>query len=250
MARITLEDVHVHFPIFQSGRAKSLLGFMAGGTVGGAVTENRRGVLSVQAVGGVNLSVDDGERLGIIGHNGAGKSTLLRVIAGLVQPTRGRVDVKGERLAILNFAAGMDQQISGRENVEHLGRLFGLSAAERAALTEDVAAFSELGDYFMMPIHTYSSGMKMRLSFGIYTGLARDVLVIDEVLGAGDNRFQAKAAERVNSAINRASIFVLATHSRDTLCDYCTRAILMQGGRIAVDGDPEEVWACYQQSHG
>ncbi len=202
--------------------------------VGGALA-GRGAHFSVAALRDISLTISQGERVGLIGHNGSGKTTLLKVMAGILPPTAGRVQVQGQVTSLLHLNAGMLPDLSGLENINIRATLMGLDKQEKKHLIEDVKAFSELGIYLNMPIRTYSAGMAMRLSFAIATGIAPDILIMDEWIGTGDKEFRAKAQKRMREFADMAGILVIASHSEPLLNAVCNRRILVEKGRIVRD---------------
>lgn len=237
MVSIDVDNISVRYPVYISGQQRSVLSVMR--------KRREQDVVEVPALNNVSFTIREGERVGLIGHNGAGKSTLLKVLGGMVKPAQGKVKIKGRPLTVLNIGAGFEPDKSGYENIRFVASLMGLSRKEAEALVEDVEDFSDLGEFLALPIRSYSAGMAMRLAFGVYTGLPYEILVIDEVIGAGDAKFQSKASARIQRTIERASIMVIATHSPDILNMYCTRGIWMAGGELVCDGDPMECWRLY-----
>ncbi|MEX0786704.1 MAG: ABC transporter ATP-binding protein [Dehalococcoidia bacterium] len=193
------------------------------------------------AVRDVSLSVRRGEVVGIIGSNGSGKSTLLRMMVGLSPPTKGRVDVHGRYAALLELGAGFHAQATGRENA-YLNALFmGLPKPEAKRLLPEIIEFSGLGAFADQPMRTYSSGMYVRLAFSVAIHVQPEILVIDEVLAVGDAAFQQKCFEHFAYLKERLTTIVMVTHSMPSLIDYADRVVLMEGGQVARDGNPQEV---------
>jgi lipopolysaccharide transport system ATP-binding protein len=200
------------------------------------------------AINGVSLSIPKGQIVGIIGPNGAGKSTLLRLIAGLSQPTSGKIVVNGRISAMLTLLAGINPNLSGRKNIFACGLFFGHSWSEVKARVEEIVAFAELGEFIDHPVRTYSSGMQARLTFSILTGFGfSDVLLIDEALGAGDAYFGAKSANRIRELITGSRTVLLVSHSSETIRTLCHRVIWLERGLVQMDGDPETVIAAYKE---
>lgn len=246
MASLTLENVTVDFPIY--GAEKTFRGAMRGAT-GGLIRReggDRRHVI-VRALDNLSLSIKHGDRLGIIGHNGSGKSTLLRVCAGVYEPANGRVLIEGKVSPLFNTSPGLDMDDTGYENIITCGLYLGMTREEIARKTPDIEAFSELGEYLSLPTKTYSTGMLTRLGFAIATAIDPEILVLDEGLGAGDARFAEKAKRRVDALIERSSVLILASHSDALIQSLCTRAILLQSGRIMIEGKVDEVIEAYRK---
>lgn len=199
------------------------------------------------ALRGVTFSVEEGDVLGVIGPNGAGKSTLLRVIAGIYQPDEGELHVRGKVSPLLTLGAGFRPDLTGRDNIYLNGVLLGLSRKEIEARVEEIIAFAELEEFIDQPVRTYSSGMTARLGFAIATSLEPDILLIDEVLGVGDEHFRRKSEARMREFIDRAKAIVVVTHSMSFIRKFCTRALWVERGRVRLIGDPEEVVPRYLQ---
>lgn len=235
MASIDLRDVHVSFPIFEA-RAKNLrfqLAQMVGSTLG---ADRNHGYVRVHALKGVDLSLKDGDRVGLIGHNGSGKSTLLRTLGGIYEPTAGICDVKGRTIPLLNIWQGIMQDATGLENIYIKGMFMGFSRKEVERHVEDIVAFSELGDYINLPFRTYSQGMRLRLVFGTVTSFTPDILLMDEVIGVGDDVFFKRASARLRDLVERTSIVVVASHAKPVLTLLCNRILKLSSGKIVQDG--------------
>ncbi len=246
MTLVRLSDIHLRYPIFRSGRAYSFFRRVARQASGGLLGRNDQDDITVvNALRGISMELREGDRVGLIGRNGAGKSTLLRVIAGVHWPQSGVREIQGRVSCLLDVTASVDIEKTGVENVDFVGRLFGLDRAARAALMEDVATFTELGDYLLLPVRTYSSGMMIRLSFALATALPGDIFVVDEVIGAGDAFFMERARERARKAYTNAKIIVMASHSDVILSYFCTHGIWLEQGLIVDYGPIDEVLERY-----
>ncbi|NEX17200.1 MAG: sugar ABC transporter ATP-binding protein [Halochromatium sp.] len=247
MARVELCNVSVLFPVYNAGRSlkNALFGRSTGGTIMTAA-RNRHPTL-VRALTGINLRLEDGDRLALIGHNGAGKSTLLRVLAGIYLPSEGRVQIRGQAVPMFDISLGMDMDSTGYENIVLRGLYLGLTKAAIDARLEDIADFSELGEFLSLPLRTYSSGMRMRLAFSVCTAISAEILLVDEGLGAGDAAFIEKADERIAHFSNRSSILVLAAHNPPLLKKLCNKAVLMNHGAIIGSGTVDEVLYQYTE---
>ena len=195
----------------------------------------------VRALENVTLTVNHGDQVGIVGHNGAGKSTLLRIFAGIYEPSEGTISIEGRVSPLFSNSPGLDLDDTGYENIVTCGLLLGMSRKEIEKKLPEIEAFSELSDYLALPARTYSTGMLVRLGFAIATAIDPEILLLDEELGAGDARFTAHAAKRVEAMIERSSIVVLASQSLDLIRRICSRAILLDHGRVIADGPTEEV---------
>jgi homopolymeric O-antigen transport system ATP-binding protein len=202
---------------------------------------DRRGGNRFWALRHVDLKVLHGESLAIIGPNGAGKSTLLQVLAGIMRPSEGRVDVQGSVSGLLGLGVGFDQDLSGVENILLGGAFLGLDDARVKELLPSIVEFADIGDFIEAPLKTYSSGMRARLGFSIATAVDPDILLLDEVLATGDANFRAKSKARVIEIVKAAKAVVLVTHDMDWVREYCNRAMLLEKGRVIVEGKPDEV---------
>lgn len=201
----------------------------------------------VPAVQDVSFTVPRGSVLGIIGRNGAGKSTLLRCLAGILVPEAGRVTMRGRISTLLTIGVGMDQNLTGRENIRLGGLAMGLSHERLDDIIESVADFAELGEYVDFPVETYSSGMRSRLGFAVMAHLDPEILLIDEALAGGDNKYQSKTAHKMAELCGGGRTIVLVSHSLSSIRVMSTKAIWMHQGQIAGQGDPEEVAASYMR---
>lgn len=247
MAEIELDNIGLRYPVY--GATAPTSGASGdGNTTGGSIRRGRRRV-EVEALINISLRARDGDRIGILGHNGAGKTSLLKVIAGILKPDRGRVRRVGKTVSIINPSVGLDQSLSGHENIEQIALLYGLSQREIELIRPDVVSFTELGHFLDLPVSTYSAGMITRLSFGVATAFHPEILVADENIGAGDARFLSKARERMQEMMGRSSLLILATHSVETVKQMCNRAILMEGGHIIADDDVNSVLSQYNETN-
>ncbi|WP_373386660.1 ABC transporter ATP-binding protein [Pseudomonas alcaligenes] len=193
----------------------------------------------------ITFAIKPGEAVGVIGINGAGKSTLLKMITGTSQPTCGSIQLTGRVAALLELGMGFHPDFSGRQNVFMAGQLLGMTSAEIAELMPEIEAFAEIGDYIDRPVRIYSSGMQMRLAFSVATARRPDVLIVDEALSVGDAYFQHKSMDRIRQFQKAGTTLLIVSHSRDAIQSICDRAILLDHGRLALQGPPEEVMDFY-----
>jgi len=193
----------------------------------------------------LNFIVQPGEAVGIIGVNGAGKSTLLKMITGTTQPTMGSVHITGRVAALLELGMGFHPDFTGRQNVLMAGQLLGYTVEELSRLMPEIEAFADIGDYIDQPVRVYSSGMQMRLAFSVATAHRPDVLIVDEALSVGDTHFQHKSFARIREFRKQGTTLLLVSHDKQAIQSICDRAILLNGGRIAMEGDPEAVMDYY-----
>lgn len=189
----------------------------------------------------VSFSIGPGEAVGVVGQNGAGKSTLLKLISGTTQPTQGTVNKRGRVAAILELGMGFSPDLTGRQNAYHSAGLMGYSQAEIEQAMPDIESFAEVGEYFDKPVRTYSSGMQMRVAFGVATAFKPDLLIVDEALSVGDSYFQHKSFDRIRKFREQGVSIMLVTHSMGDVRTLCDRVILLDQGRVLKDGPPDEV---------
>jgi len=244
MAFIRLRDVSVEFPVY-SGGSRSLRRTLLQSTLQGNLGKDRHDRIAVRALSGLDLDIGHGERLALIGANGAGKSTLLKVLAGIYEPTRGRMTSSGRVSALLTSSVGLSPDATGRENIVMRGMYMDRHPREVRARMDEIVDFTELGYYIDMPVRTYSAGMVIRLCFAVATAFPPEILLMDEWLSAGDAGFLAKARRRMESFVAGSSIVVLASHALPLLREWCTRAVLLEHGRIVADGAVDEVAQVY-----
>ncbi|MBD8555637.1 ABC transporter ATP-binding protein [Rhizobium sp. CFBP 8762] len=247
MAAIRMEHVTVEIPIFNA-KERSLRSNIVSAATGGRIKSEGGKKRNVRAIDDLNLHLENGTRVGLIGHNGAGKSTILRVIAGIYEPTAGTVDVQGSVATMFDIGFGMDEDATGWENINLRGRILGHSPREIKARANDIAEASELGEYLDMPIRTYSSGMTTRLAFAISTSIDPDILLVDEGIGAGDAAFLARAKVRMQQFVGGANLLVVASHSDDLLREWCTTGIWMEHGKMRMHGEIEDVLRAYHDA--
>ena len=199
------------------------------------------------AVRDVSLEIRKGEIFGIVGANGSGKSTLLLLVAGILKPDAGYVRVNGEISTLLTVGAGFDPELTGRENIYLSGAFLGLTKREIDVRCDGIIQFSELGEFIEVPIRRYSSGMRARLGFSIAVSIEPDILLLDEVLGAGDAAFKDKSKDKLQEVAGKAQAIVVVAHDVKYIQEMCARAMWLQDGRVAAVGDPVEVTEAYIQ---
>ena len=235
MTRLALNGVSLGYPIYRQLRL-----FGRG---------NKR-ASEFYALNDVTIEIENGHRLALIGKNGAGKSTLLRVMAGIYRPTRGTVSREGRVSTLLSAGIGMSPEATAYENILNAGLILGFDRhVIENEIVPDVAEFTELEDFLDMPMRTYSAGMKTRLSFAISTAIHPEILLMDELIGAGDSFFVEKARSRINSMLERSSIVVLASHNLAVLRGLCDRGLVLEKGRVQFMGGIEDAISYYQE-HG
>ncbi len=193
----------------------------------------------------ISFEVSPGEAVGIVGINGAGKSTLLKMITGTTQPTAGSVNVTGRVAALLELGMGFHPDFTGRQNAIMAGQLLGYSVEEIARVMPAIEAFAEIGEYIDQPVRVYSSGMQMRLAFSVATAIRPDILIVDEALSVGDAYFQHKSFDRIRDYGLQGTTLLIVSHDKGAIQGICDRAILLDAGRLRMEGAPEEVMDLY-----
>ncbi|GAB3575707.1 ABC transporter ATP-binding protein [Amycolatopsis endophytica] len=243
MVSIDVKNAYVDFPIFDA-KTRSLKKKVLGKVGGKIGTESK--VPIIEALQDISLSLREGDRVGLVGHNGAGKSTLLRLLSGIYEPTRGLARVEGKVAPVFDLGVGMDPEISGFENIMIRGLFLGMTRKQMEKRVDDIAEFTELGDYLAMPLRTYSTGMRVRLALGVVTTIDPEILILDEGIGAVDAAFLNKARDRLVDLVNRSGMLVFASHADDLLLELCTTAIWMDEGRMKMRGGLREVLTAYK----
>ncbi|KXV27004.1 ABC transporter ATP-binding protein [Gluconobacter japonicus] len=251
MPSIAIDRLQIDFPLYH-GQSRSLkkhvgntISSLRPGSPAAHLMQDGRERTVVSVLRDVSFVLKSGERLGLIGRNGAGKTTLLRAMAGIYEPVGGRVRLEGSIGTLLDASLGMNMELTGRENIRLYGLHAGLSKAEISQIDQDVQDFADLGSYMDMPVKTYSSGMTVRLAFGLATAVKPQILLMDEWFLAGDGAFMNKAQERLEAMVQHADILVISTHQPDVMRKWCTRVIWLEDGRIRMDGTPDEVLDVY-----
>lgn len=228
------QGLTVEFPIFENSHRslkKKVLHLSTGGIIGNDAGNHP----VVCALDHLDFNLKDGDRVGLVGHNGSGKTTLLRVLSGIYAPTRGSLSIKGRTASLLDVSTGVDPDATGFENIYLRGIMNGFRPSRIRDKIDEIADFTELGEYLNLPVRTYSSGMMLRLTFAISTSIDADILIMDEWLSVGDADFQEKAAKRLKALVDNASILVLASHSPDLIANVCNRKIQLEHGKIVTD---------------
>ena len=231
---ISAQNISVEFPVFENSHRslkKAVLNISTGGRIGQSADRHP----FVTALDDLNFSFEEGSRVGLWGHNGSGKTTLLRVLAGIYAPVKGRLVVRGRIASLLDVSMGLDPDATGFENIYLRGILDGMRPARIRSKIDEIADFTELGEYLNLPVRTYSSGMMLRLAFAISTSVEADILIMDEWLSVGDQGFSAKAAQRLDELVGNASILVVATHDQNLIDRICNRKIILEHGKIISD---------------
>jgi len=244
---IVLKNVSLDYPVYgQEPRliTKKLISLASAGKF---ISSNK--IPYVRSVDSLSLTISPGQRVALIGNNGAGKTTILKLISGIYKPSRGKVSVVGTVCPILGTGFGLDDDATGYENIVLGGIVLGAKARDMKEKIEEIADFTELGEFLRMPLKTYSAGMKARLAFDITTSIESDILVIDEGIGAGDKTFNLKAHDRLTHFLKKASILILASHSEELVRQFCTHGLVMKSGRQEFFGPIDEALSYYANDY-
>lgn len=240
---IHLENVNLHYAS-AAFKERSLKTWLSGVL---RFKKKKAKIQDVHALKDISLEIRKGERVGLLGHNGAGKSTFLKTVAGLYPISSGNVQVRGEIRSLFDLSMGFEPDATGRENILYRGLLLGLTPAFMRKKEDEIVDFAGLGEFIDYPIKTYSAGMQVRLAFAISTAVGGDILLLDEVIGAGDANFMAKARLRIANLIEQAEILVLASHDFKALESLCTRGLVFHHGKVIFDGSIRESIVEYQR---
>jgi lipopolysaccharide transport system ATP-binding protein len=243
---ISLHNVNLHYAsvAYKERSLKSLLG--------GLLTPNKKRpqVADIHALKNISVEISQGERVGLLGHNGAGKSTFLKTIAGLYPISSGQSTVEGQVRSLFDLSLGFEPDATGRENILYRGLLLGLSPTFMRDREVEIVDFAGLGEFIDYPIKTYSAGMQVRLAFAISTAVGGDILLLDEVIGAGDANFMSKARQRITSLIEQSEILILASHDFNALTSLCERGLVFHHGELVFDGSITNAVSHYKQING
>jgi len=243
---ITLKNVNLHYASvgYQERSLKSMFSNVL------KIKKNKPILTDIHALKNINVSIKQGERVGLLGHNGAGKSTFLKTVAGLYPISSGQLNVQGQIRSLFDLSMGFEPDATGRENILYRGLLLGLTPRFMREKEEEIIAFADLGEFIDYPIKTYSAGMQVRLAFSISTTVGGNILLLDEVIGAGDANFMTKAKERINSLIEQAEILILASHDFGALQSICDRGLVFHHGELRFDGTMALAIQHYKQLNG
>lgn len=242
-AYIKLDQVSVKFRIYHNP-SPSLKDLVVNWFTG---NKKLNEVTEFYALNDISLTINPGERVGMIGMNGAGKSTMLKTISGIYHPHQGNIIIKGKITPLMELGAGFDIEQTGRSNIYLNGALLGFSPAQMRVKEQVIAEFSELGDFLDLPVKYYSSGMYGRLAFSIAAMTDPDILMIDEVFATGDGHFVEKSTQRIQQMVEKSTILLVVSHNIDQIRRLCNRVIFLDHGNVIDDGDPHRVIALYQQ---
>jgi len=244
MISINLDSVSLRFPLYgvdSFSIKRKILTVATGGFI-----SQKESTTYISALNNVSFSLQKGDRLGLIGHNGAGKTTLLKVIAGIYAIDQGRLDVQGSVMPMFDMSLGMDMEASGYENIFIRGLMLGFTEKQIQQQLDDIARFSDLGDYLHLPAKMYSQGMLLRLAFSVSTCIKADILLFDEWIGVGDETFRKRAEERLDHLLSSAGIIVVATHDLELMTSICNKALWLEHGILKGVGEVKEVIAQYK----
>ena len=234
---IQLEGITLHFP-----KQRNIFGILA--------DFFKKKERKFTALSGIDLEVQQGEVIGIIGRNGSGKSTLLRVMSGIYPPDEGTVHAAGDISLLAGLGTGFSAHQTGRENALLYGSILGHSEGEMRAKLDEIIEFSELGSFIDEPLRTYSAGMKARLGLAVASAIKPNILLIDEVLGVGDPNFREKSKKKILDMVKGGSTVVIVSHSFGLMTDICDRVVLLDHGRIVTQGDPQDSIKAYYDLEG
>src|SRR3984957_6377892 len=242
MPSIVVENLSIDIPVITT-RSQSLrtLVVARARAIGGNIIDSGTRISVVRALDQISFRLGKGDRLGLIGSNGAGKSTLLRVLADIYAPSTGKIKRQGTLIPMFDIGIGFDNEATGYENIFLRGMMMGLTRREIADRTDEIASFSELGEYLDLPIRTYSAGMTLRLMFSIATSVAGEIILMDEWISVGDESFQNKAQKRMLDITGKAGILVIASHDPNTLLQHCTLGMRLEKGGVDAFGPIERV---------
>ena len=230
MPHINVKNVTVDLPIYGAHNMNLK------GRVANFFARRETEVEIIRALNDISLSINDGDRVGIVGPNGSGKTTLLRVMAGILKPTQGNVEIQGTVVSMIDQGLGMDPQCTGLENIFRRGIFLNQSTQQMQDKLDEIVDFSGLGDRIRHPLYTYSSGMRARLAFSIATSVEPEILIIDEGIGAADEEFSERAAGRLDSFVQNAGILILASHSHQLLDSWCNKKVRLKSGHLLSNG--------------
>lgn len=243
--RLSLQNVSLVFRVYGIGSRSLKKKIISFGT-GGRLARDAANHFVVHALNNLSLDLKEGDRLGIMGRNGSGKSTLLRTMAGIFQPHTGQVTVSGRIAAIIDSGIGLETHATGLENIRSRAVLMGVPRSGWASFFERVTELSELGDYLSLPVHTYSSGMLMRLNFAMSVSIDPDILILDEWLSVADQTFRNKAEHHMSQLVDKSRVLVLASHNLDLVERLCNRGLYLDGGYARFAGSIQETIAAYK----
>jgi teichoic acid transport system ATP-binding protein len=236
---VVADNVHVEYKVFAGGRRAP--------GAGRSLLNRTRGIRTVHALKGVSFTAYENESIGVIGSNGSGKSTLMRTLVGLTPPSQGAV-YASSRPNMLGVGAALIPELSGEKNIMLGGLALGFAKTEVDELRDEIVSFAELEEFIDLPMRTYSSGMQARLKFAIAAAKQHEILIVDEALAVGDQRFRQRSEARIREIRENAGTVFLVSHSMKSIMDTCSRVIWINKGVLEMDGDPKEVVTAYKES--
>jgi ABC-type polysaccharide/polyol phosphate transport system ATPase subunit len=239
---VEVRDLGIQYNLRLSRRAT-----LRQSVVGMLRRRDRTTATSFWAVRNLSFDVRHGDTVAIVGPNGAGKTTLLLALAGILAPSEGEVRLYGQTSTLLTIGAGFDGELTGLDNIDLAGAFLGLSQKQMTELVPEIIEFADIGAFIDAPLKTYSTGMRARLGFAIATAITPDILLLDEVLGTGDQDFREKSQSRIRELVRSARAVIVVTHDLGYVTEYCNRAILLERGTVVHDGDPSETVKLYHQ---
>jgi len=231
MTSILIKNLTLDFPIY-SHHSRSFKSSVINKVLGGLIEDKTKSGLLIKALKNISFDIFKGDRVGVIGHNGSGKTSLLRVITGVYKNHSGSMQLTGSIASLIDITLGMDPEATGYENIRMRAVLMGMKLSDVKKIENEIAEFSELGEYLHFPLRSYSTGMQMRLSFAISTTVKAQILIMDEWLSVGDEQFQNKAEKRLGELITEESILILASHSKELIKKTCNRVIKLEHGQL------------------
>lgn len=233
MASLLFDNVTLKYPVYNS-RGFSLRNQIVRWGTGGLIESEAGRVNYITALNNISFEIKEGDCIGLVGHNGAGKTSLLRTMAGIFNPSSGKITRIGTISTLFEQGACMEIELSGYENITRMGLMLGLSKKDIKTKMKDIEEFTELGDFLNLPVRMYSVGMAMRLNFAVATSIKPEILLIDEIFGAGDKDFKEKAKKRITNLIDSSKIFVFASHSMEQIKEYCNKIFYLDHGILAI----------------
>ncbi|MUG80952.1 ABC transporter ATP-binding protein [Commensalibacter melissae] len=243
MPSITVKNLYISFPLYHENMRN--LRKITNIFLSGRLSEDKHRKIYVQSLRDISFNIKGGERVGLIGTNGAGKTTLLRTMSGIYEPVSGHLRIEGHISSLLDPSVGMNPELTGRENIRLRCYIDGVPHKQMNEIKEKVIEFSELGPYIDLPVKTYSSGMNLRLGFGLITAIDPQILLMDEWFMTGDEGFMLKATHRLENIVKKSQILIISTHSPQILIKWCNRIIWLEQGFLKMDGTPQEVLPVY-----
>lgn len=231
MTNIILKNVYLNYPVFSSD-SRSFKKNVLNKIKSEKFKKNKSDILHIQALKNISMKINEGDRIGIYGNNGSGKSSLLKVISGIYYPSNGSINVEGRINSLISLNAGFNENLTGKENSIFKLKLLGLKKNEINDKLNEIKNFSGLNEFFFLPIKTYSSGMLLRLSFSLSILCPHDILIMDEWLSVGDDKFQHQALSKINEIIQKSKILIIASQSKAVLEKLCNKIITLNDGII------------------